>query len=318
MDNIKNKLIKKEQIEELINKYIKKNVEKTNEDCEKFIVNNVRIFQNAFIHKDFARYDNDNSDEENYYSIKWNPYEFTNYEVLEFTGDRVIDLIIAMYIKKTYPSMDQGDLTKLKAKLVKKETLSIIAENLGFKKFMLLGSHGERISSRESFRFLEDIMEAFMGALFQDSNENFKICKNFILGVYHTFVDIEEINSIDTDYKSSLLKLFHSKKFNPPKYTTLYHTGSSFNREFTVVLFVPLSYQINNVNITSKIFEIIKKDLACVDISDPNNYYNIMNNFKELCKDSIPLSIGKGSTKKIAENECSKDCIALLSLNKQL
>ena len=189
MNNIKNKLITKKNIENIINKYIV-----INKDTDKpVIINNIKQFRQAFIHKSFCDIDIDNSDTDNYSSINIKHEDLFNYERLEFVGDRVIDLIIAEYLFNKYPDKDQGFLTRLKSKLVDKTRLPILAEKLGFRTFVLISSHLERISGRNNVKFLEDIFESFMAVLYRDQGYQIDICRRFLLGVYSEFIDIEHL-----------------------------------------------------------------------------------------------------------------------------
>jgi len=166
-------------------------------------------------------------------------YFISDNERLEFLGDKVIDLVTTEYLFDKYPEKDEGFLTKLKAKLVRKESLSMLGDNLGFRKFMLISSHIERISGRNNQRFLEDIFESFVGILYKDQKSDLNICRKFVLGVYNEFIDIDDLIKNNDNYKDSLLRLFHSKAWNHPVYDTIYYTGNVYAREFTVVITIP-------------------------------------------------------------------------------
>lgn len=301
MNNIRNKLITKEKIEDIINTYMPEN--------EKISINNIKKFQKAFIHKSFCNVvDIDNSDSDNYCAIDYNPVFISSNERLEFLGDKVIDLITTEFLFDKYPDKDEGFLTKLKSRLVKKESLAYLGEKLGFKELILLSSHIERIYGRNNTRFLEDIFESFMGTFYKDQHSNLNVCKSFLLEVYNRHVDINDLITNNDNYKDSLLRYYHSKVWGNPVYKHIYYIGSVQAREFTcVVLIEKTNLDIDEIKlIESKRNEI----LQIVENDQKHEEYNeLMNN------DLIILGIGKGSKRKIAEQECSKNCLNNLNIS---
>src|SRR4029078_3007379 len=230
MNNIKNKLIKKNDIELIINRFMGETPIK---------INNIKQLQTAFMHKSLAIVDQDNDESDNCSAINSDKFLITNNERLEFLGDRVIEMVTSEFLFDTYPDKDQGFLTKIKSKMVKKKSLSMLGERLGFKQFMLLSSHIERIYGRENVRLLEDIFESFVGALYKDQKSDLNICRKFVLGVYAEFIDIDELINTNDNYKDSLLRYFHSKSWDHPVYKPLYYTGPVYMREFTIAVLIP-------------------------------------------------------------------------------
>jgi ribonuclease-3 len=330
MNNIKNTLIKKEEIEYLINSYINKYDEclknKDTYSSKKHLkteikINNIFNLQRAFFHKDFRNIQYDNDPEDTFSAMYIPEYLLSNYERIEFFGDRVIELSIVEYIYFNFPDMDEGELTKLKARLVSKTALANFADKLGFKKFMMLSTHSERIGSRDSVRFLEDMFESFMGMLFIDQCEDFNICKKFVIGVLIEHTDFNDIINNDIDHKSALLRYFHSKKYGNPIYINMYYQGNTFNREFTTLVFIPKSVYIYDPKIIpgkrqKEILDIIRKDTsiigdnACVFTKHYTGYKNLI----DMMKTDELIGLGKGSTKKVSEQNCSLDCLSTLKV----
>lgn len=307
MNNISNKLINRQIIENIINKYM---------GNTPVCINNIKKFQKAFIHKSFCPVvDSDNSDSDNCCAIEFNYTLNSSNERLEFLGDKVIDLITTEFLFDKYPNKDEGFLTKLKSRLVKKESLSYLGDKLGFKDLLLLSSHIERISGRNNPRFLEDIFESFMGILYKDQGSNLLICKKFLLGVYSEYINLDDLINKNDNYKDSLLRYFHSKGWGHPVYKNIYHIGNVYCREFTTIVLITN----DKVKITNdkqkQILKIISDDVTS-NLND-TEYKNI---YKELLmilqkENSIILGIGKGSTKKITEQECSKNCLINLEIS---
>lgn len=309
MNNIHNKLINKITIENIINKYM---------GDTPISINNIKKFQKAFVHKSFCIIDSDNSDSDNYCAMELDNNYTSSNERLEFLGDKVIDLITTEFLFDKYPNKNEGFLTKLKSRLVKKESLSFLGEKLGFKSLLLLSSHIERISGRNNSRFLEDIFESFIGILYKDQKSNLKVCKKFLLGVYDEFVDLDDIINNNDNYKDSLLRYFHSKAWGHPIYKNVYHIGNVYCREFTTLVLINNNILDNSIklkiqNNQEKIFNIIKNDTInnLQDTEFVNSYTDLLSYLKN--ENNMILGIGKGTTKKITEQECSKNC--LLNLN---
>lgn len=255
MNNINNKLIEKNHIEALINKYIDiyyTNLEQTNDpfNLDKEIlpkvnkvfitINNIENIQKAFIHKSFWNVTNIYDETDAFSCIYLNKEEFGDYEKSEFRGDKVIDLITLDYITDLFPNKEVGFLTDLKSRIVRKESLANLGEQLGFKEYILFSSHIDKITKentgRDNKRFLEDIFESFIGKLYIDQNSNIDVIRPFLLGVYKIFIDIDFLINNDINYKTSLLKFFHSQKFAHPIYIDLYFLGPVTNREFVSIV----------------------------------------------------------------------------------
>ncbi|HBJ01982.1 MAG TPA: ribonuclease III, partial [Lysinibacillus sp.] len=91
---------------------------------------------------------------------------FTDNERLEFLGDAVLELSVSKYLFEKYPSMSEGELTKLRASIVCEPSLVIFANELGFGRFVLLGKGEELTGGRERPALLADVFESFVGALY--------------------------------------------------------------------------------------------------------------------------------------------------------
>lgn len=317
MNNIRNKLISREKIENIINNYM--------DEGSRVYINNIKKFQKAFIHKSFCIVDPDNSDSDNYSCINLDKDFLTNNERLEFLGDKVIDLITTEFLFDKFPDKDEGFLTKLKSRLVKKQSLAYLSKKLGFEDMILLSSHVERISGRNNARFSEDLFESFMGNLYKDQYSNLEICKKFLLGVYSEFIDLDDLISNNDNYKDSLLRYFHSQSLGHPVYKTIYYVGNVYAREFTVILYIEKEKILKNIKSPLITNNITKNDKIIKDrikyetdrIQDKNSFIDENLHESILKNDNIKIiGIGKESTKKKAEQECSKNCLDNLKISR--
>ncbi|CAG8462208.1 7299_t:CDS:1 [Funneliformis mosseae] len=117
---------------------------------------NVNLQNEALTHKTYA-YEN--------------PMSGNHNEKLEFLGDSVISLVMSNYLYNR--CKNEGELTMIKAKLVCKQTLAEFALDLGLEKRLKLGKGALYSNARNNEKILEDVFEAYIGAVFLDSGENF-------------------------------------------------------------------------------------------------------------------------------------------------
>ena len=91
-----------------------------------------------------------------------------SYERLEFLGDSILGAIVASYVFERFPSMNEGELSRIKTVLVEGETLSRIGEELGIGPLIIVGESEKGTGARGMRKALEDVYEALVGALFVD------------------------------------------------------------------------------------------------------------------------------------------------------
>ena len=134
-------------------------------------------------------------------------------ERLEFLGDAILDLIVGEYLFLSDKKMNEGSLTKERAKLVNKDVLADAAKVFNLGQCLLLG-HGEEITGgREKDSILADAMEAFIGAMYLDGG--FDVAKNLILSHFIPILNSKAF----VDYKSKLQEFTQTRQVSPI-YTT--------------------------------------------------------------------------------------------------
>jgi ribonuclease-3 len=190
------------------------------------------------------------SDEESDIDIsKIVPIQSKSNETLEWLGDSVLQGVTGFYLYKRFTQQDEGFLTKTRSKLVKRESLSFLANSLKINKFILMSKHVELMNNgRKSSRILEDTFEAFIGAMIIDFSNKvdeayaYKICSKFIVTVIETFVDLIDLIRKDDNYKDQLMRYFQ-KKFNGqlPKYnlqdvSSVQNVNGTTKRKFTMTI----------------------------------------------------------------------------------
>lgn len=113
-----------------------------------------KLLETAFTH---ATYVNEHPDQ-----------HLTNYEKLEFLGDAVLELAISDYLFRHFPNLHEGELTRMRSNIVRTEGFSEFAIECGFQNEILLGKGEQKAGARQRKTLLEDVFEAFNGALFLD------------------------------------------------------------------------------------------------------------------------------------------------------
>jgi len=102
-----------------------------------------------------------------------------HYERMEFLGDAVLNLVISSQLYQLFPQASEGELSRLRAHLVKGDSLSIIASELSLGEFLRLGSGELKSGGYRRKSILADVLESIIGAIYLDAG--FKEAQEFIL-----------------------------------------------------------------------------------------------------------------------------------------
>jgi ribonuclease-3 len=158
-------------------------------------------------------------------------FNLKNNERLEFLGDSVLGLIITEFLVKEY-SLKEGELSKVRAKIVSCENLSKVVKNNGLDRFVKTSP--QDLVQKETVQ--GDFFEALLGAMYLDSDLN--TCKNFIYNILNiTKEHVDKIMNKTNDYKTKLQELVQAKK-GSLKYVVIGEEGLDNNKTFEVELFI--------------------------------------------------------------------------------
>jgi ribonuclease-3 len=193
----------------------------------KYTINHVDLFQTAMVHSSYVK-------RSEYISPSGEPVQLADrpdgclelfdqsYERLEHLGDSVLGVVVSSYLEKRYPSENEGFLTNLKKELVCNETLGMLSQKIGIDRFYIISKHNEEVcNGRINLKKLGDILEAFIGALWIDSNYNFQVVYKFIIGLIEKYINIPKILMNNRNYKEQLQKLYQAKFHVTPTYKIL-------------------------------------------------------------------------------------------------
>jgi ribonuclease-3 len=146
---------------------------------------NLSIFKLAFSHKSTS------SDK---------AYAIQNNERLEYLGDAVLGTIVAEYLFKKYPNSNEGFLTKMRSKIVKRKALNKIGDKMGLD--VLLTEYNQTRLSRS---MLGNAVEALVGAVYLEVG--YQRTKRFVVRrILRNYVNVHELEKVDDNYKSQLLE----------------------------------------------------------------------------------------------------------------
>lgn len=162
----------------------------------------------------------------------WNngePVVFTqDYEQIEFVGDGWIGSIVGDYLYSLFPRQGEGFYTKLKQNIVCKSGLAALSTHLGFDKYLLLSTRNEQRYGRDNQSYLEDVFEAFCGAIKQDLGIPMLIL--FLKNAIESAMDFEYFITTDTNFKDTLMRFFQSNGWPQPKYPDIKEIGTMHNK----------------------------------------------------------------------------------------
>lgn len=150
-------------------------------------------------------------------------------ERLEFLGDAVLELTISQYLFQKYPTMSEGELTKLRAAIVCEPSLVQFANELSFGELVLLGKGEEMTGGRERPALLADVFEAFIGALYLD--QGLERVWGFLKHIVYPKINEGAFSHV-MDFKSQLQELIQRDGSGSIEYQILQEKGPAHNREF--------------------------------------------------------------------------------------
>ncbi|MGC8779889.1 MAG: ribonuclease III [Anaerolineae bacterium] len=157
-------------------------------------------------------------------------------ERLEYLGDAVLDFLLADALFRRYPTAREGELTALRAALVRRETLARLAERLGIGEALLMG-HGEvETGGRTRAATLCAAFEALVGALYLD--RGLAAVAAFVMPLMEQELSSARAEVADKDPKSRLQELAQGLLGVTPRYRTVKAEGPDHARIFTVEVYL--------------------------------------------------------------------------------
>ena len=149
-------------------------------------------------------------------------------ERLEFLGDSVLGMIIASVLFDQFPHAGEGDLTRMRAEIVRGTSLARAAQRLGLGEHMILGRGEEAAGGRRRDRNLAGALEAMIGAVYEA--HGYRAAKAFTRRLLKPELEMIRREGAQVDAKSSLQHLVQARWHEPPEYVTVQEAAGVQNR----------------------------------------------------------------------------------------
>jgi len=283
-------------------------------------IHNYTLYKRAFIHRSYTR----RPDEEN----KLNnieiaekpddclPLSTKSNERLEFLGDGILECVTKYYLYRRFPKENEGFMTEKKIVLVKNESIGRLAYEMGLHKWLVMSKHAESKQTRTNIKKLGCLFEAFIGALFLDTNKievkddnwysdmfatgpGFQVVQKFVENVFESHVDWTSLVNNDENYKN-LLQVLIQKEFKvTPHYMEVEEHDSDVGYHMGVYLC--LGQTPHNM-----------KHRNAKHINEFNSFQDIHDEMASHNKIFVFLGEGSHKIKKKAEQISCRDAIEVL------
>ena len=153
-------------------------------------------------------------------------------ERLEFLGDAVLGLVVAEKLYQDFPHSAEGEMTRLRAALVRRDTLARVAKTIGLGDYLYLGRGEEASGGRRKPANLAGALEAMIAAVFLD--QGLIAARDFTLRLFDE--ELQKVASLGgrVDYKSQLQELIQAREQQAPAYQLVEAMGPDHNRRFII------------------------------------------------------------------------------------
>lgn len=158
-------------------------------------------------------------------------------ERLEFLGDAVLNFVVASLLFDRFPKTDEGDLSRMRANLVRQATLAEIANRLSLSGHLLLGEGELKSGGFRRPSILADAVEAVFGSIYMDGG--FEAARTVIAGQYESLLANVDPRSEGKDAKTQLQERLQAMRLELPQYTVIATHGAAHSQLFEVACEVP-------------------------------------------------------------------------------
>lgn len=214
--NAKNKLFSVSDVHRILEKH----------NCS-FKVRNPNIFQTAMVHSSYVKrveYTSPTGESTELMPRPSNCLDLfdESYERMEHLGDSILGACVSTYLMERFPQENEGFLTDLKKEIVCNETLGKLSQIIGLDDFYVISRHNEDIcAGRTNLKKLGDIFEAFIGAIWIDSNYDFNLLFNFMVSMIEKYIDIPKILMNNRNFKEQFQKVYQAAFHTTPTYAMI-------------------------------------------------------------------------------------------------
>ncbi len=153
-------------------------------------------------------------------------------ERLEFLGDSILNLIVAEYLYHYYPDAQEGELTKVRSRLVNRKALAAYAKDIRLSDFILMSSSAAQAIGKGCDTIIADTYEAVIAAIYLDGG--YDATRRFVERQVLAALKNGSVITEDQNYKSMLLEYAQANGLGVPRYTIIHEDGPDHDRTFTV------------------------------------------------------------------------------------
>jgi ribonuclease-3 len=157
-----------------------------------------------------------------------------NNERLEFLGDSILNYVIGEDLYHRFADAQEGQLSRLRARMVKGTTLAEIAKEFGLSEYMKMGSGELKSGGYRRESILADAVEAIIGAIHLENNGDMAVCKRVILEWYQSRLQKLSIKDTLKDPKTRLQEFLQSRQLALPQYEVIEVKGQAHQQTFFV------------------------------------------------------------------------------------
>ena len=164
-------------------------------------------------------------------------FSIDHYERLEFLGDSVLGLAISGLLYARLDTLPEGDLSRVRANLVKQETLHQLAVGLGLPDLLRLGEGEVRSGGQKRPSILADALEALIGAVYLDAG--FSKAQELVHRLFDDVAINPQMDAIGKDAKTALQEWLQGRKMKVPTYKVVATLGAAHKQTFDVECEIP-------------------------------------------------------------------------------
>jgi ribonuclease-3 len=172
-----------------------------------------------------------------YQALTHRSFSADHYERLEFLGDSVLNLAVSDLLYSRLGTLPEGDLSRVRANLVKQETLHQLAVDLGLPEVIRLGEGEVRSGGQKRPSILADALEAIIGAVYLDAG--FPVAQALVHRLFKAVEINPQMEAIGKDPKTELQEWLQGRKMKLPVYTVVGTIGLAHKQSFDVECEIP-------------------------------------------------------------------------------
>jgi len=172
-------------------------------------------------------------------------------ERLEFLGDSVLNCVVATLLYRRFPNLKEGELSRLRANLVRQESLAEIAKELSLGDQLRLGEGELKSGGFRRPSILADALEAIFGAVYLEAG--FDVAARVIERLYRLRIEQIDPREASKDPKTALQEFLQARHLPVPQYNLLATRGDAHAQEFEVACVVPaISLEVKGAGISRR------------------------------------------------------------------